>query len=580
MQVSSFVVNLTVLLVAALVGGMIAHRLKQPVILGYLVIGVVVGPYALKLVNDLTVVQAAATIGVALLMLTLGLEVSFVQIRQVGKVGLIGGILQILITFGIGIAAAMVFFHWSLTQGILFGMVISMSSTMVCMKILMDRGELDSMHGRIMMAILILQDIFSIILIVVVPLMGQAQANTNLWLVLGRTAGGAVLFIAIAVITGLWILPWLMGRVGGIRTRELFLLSVLVLCLGSAVGTQVFGLSAVFGAFLLGLVLRETRFAHQALAEITPLRDIFAALFFVSLGMLLDPVFVYHHWTMVLAAVAIILVIKFATVTGIVRSFGYSLSIAIFAGLGLFQIGEFSFIIAQSGVNAGIITNDIYTLIIGSAVITMLLTPFTLGLAGRLQARLVGVPVKTRSLTNGKLTDEPVRESTGQVIIAGFGRVGQNVAYGLKNAGIPFSIIELDPEVVFRTRCGGNACVYGDATNLHVLDQLDITKAEVMVVTFPDPIATLTAVKTALSLNPKLKIIARAHRDKDFVQLKALGVKELVSPEFEASLEFIRRTLRVTGQNRMVIKDTMDKVLKDQEAANFTPDEEHYQPWL
>ena len=184
---SSFVVNLTILLVAALVGGMLAHRLKQPIILGYLVVGVVVGPYALKLVNDLTVVQVAATIGVALLMLTLGLEVSFAQIRQVGKVGLFGGIIQIVVTFGLGIIAAIIFFHWSLTQSVLFGMIISMSSTMVCMKILMDRGELDSLHGRIMMAVLILQDIASIILIVVVPLMGQAQVHPNLWLVLGRT---------------------------------------------------------------------------------------------------------------------------------------------------------------------------------------------------------------------------------------------------------------------------------------------------------------------------------------------------------------------------------------------------------
>ena len=307
---------------------------------------------------------------------------------------------------------------------------------------------------------------------------------------------------------GLWILPWLMGRVGGVRSRELFLLSVLVLCLSAALGTQVFGLSAVFGAFLVGLVLRETRFVHQALAEITPLRDIFAALFFVSLGMLLDPVFVLHNWDKVLITVAIILVIKFVVVSGIVRGFGYSWGIAMFAGLGLFQIGEFSFIIAQSGLNSNILTGDMYTLVIGSAVITMLLTPFALSLAGSLQKRLVRAPSTAKNLADGKLTDEPILESTGRVIIAGFGRVGQNVAYGLKNAGIPFSIIELDPEVVFRTRCGGNACVYGDAANLHVLDKLDIAKAEVMVVTFPDPIATLTAVKTALSLNPKLKIIA------------------------------------------------------------------------
>jgi monovalent cation:H+ antiporter-2, CPA2 family len=353
-----------------------------------------------------------------------------------------------------------------------------------------------------------------------------------------------------------------------------------VLCLGAALGTEVFGLSAVFGAFLVGLVLRETRFAHQALAEITPLRDIFAALFFVSLGMLLDPVFVYQHWEMVLVTVGFIIVIKFLVVGGIVKSFGYSYGIALFAGMGLFQIGEFSFIIAQSGQSSGIITNDTYTLLIASAVITMLLTPFALGLAGRLQKRVAELPEGSRNIANGNLADKPVREATGKVIIAGFGRVGQNVASGLKDAGIPFSIVELDPEVVFRTRCGGNACVYGDATNLHVLGSLNLNEADVLVVTFPDPIATYTAIKTALSINPGLKIIARAHREREFQRLKELGVDELVSPEFEASLEFLRRVLRTTGQNKAVIKQTMDKVIEEQEPAEFNPDEDHYKPWM
>jgi len=346
-QQSAIYINFTTMLVAALVGGLIANRFKQPVILGYLVIGVAIGPYALRLVNDTSIVEASANIGVALLMLTLGLEVSFVQIRQVGKVALIGGLLQIILTIGIGTAAAVFLLSWTLPQAVLFGLIISLSSTMVCMKILMDRGELDSVHGRIMMAILILQDIVSVLMIIVVPLMGQT--DENIWLTLLRTFGSALVFISITIVFGLWILPWLMGNVGGVRTRELFLLSVLVLCLVAALSTGILGLSTVFGAFLVGIILRETRFAHQALAEITPLRDIFAALFFVSLGMLLDPQFVIDNWGLVLITVAIIIVIKFLVVSGIVRFFKYGSGIAVLAGLGLFRMADSGFSVAQRG---------------------------------------------------------------------------------------------------------------------------------------------------------------------------------------------------------------------------------------
>ena len=507
-------------------------------------------------------------------MLTLGLEVSFSQIRQVGRVGIFGGILQVIITLAAGMGAAALFFHWDLNRCILFGLIISMSSTMVCMKILMDRGELDSMHGRIMMAILILQDMVSVLMIIFTPLLGHSTENVGILLL--RTFGGAALFIAIAIVTGLWILPWLMGRVGGVRSRELFLLSVIVLCLGSALGTQIFGLSAVFGAFLVGIVLRETKFVHQALAEVTPLRDIFAALFFVSLGMLLDPIFVYHNWTMVLLMVAIIFFIKFIVVSGIVRAFGYSLSIAVFAGLGLFQIGEFSFIIAQSGMNNNIITSDIYTLVIGSSVITMLITPLAAGLAGRAYTSLARVPLPGKSITvsgTGKPAD------AGDVIIAGLGRVGQNIAHALDDAGIPFTSVEIDPEVVFRAECKGTVCIYGDASNIHVLSRLDLTKANLIVVTFPDPVAVLTTVKTALSLNPNLRIIARAHRERDVAKLKALGVEELVSPEYEASLEFIRRVLILSGKKGGEIKEAMNRVLQDEDVERFESEDE-YRPWM
>jgi CPA2 family monovalent cation:H+ antiporter-2 len=564
--------SIVLLLAAALVGGMIAHRLRQPVILGYLVVGVAVGPHALGLVSDLVLIEAVATIGVALLMFTLGLEISISQLRQVGKVGLWGGVAQIVVTFVLGLVVGSTLLHWSLAQAALLGLVISLSSTMVCLKILMERGELDSVHGRIMIAILILQDISVILMIIVMPLLGGTLEN--LPLALAIAVGKAALLVGIAIVSGLWVLPWLMGRVAGVRSRELFLLTVLVLCLGAAAGTYIFGLSVVFGAFAIGLVLRETRFAQQALAEITPLRDIFATLFFISLGMLISPRFIIDHWASVAGLVAIIIVIKFLVVFGIIRSFGLSSRIAFLAGAGLFQIGEFSFILAQGGMNAGIISEQLYSLILASAIITMILTPLSLSLTSWLYPKLARTPAGLAVEEASALPVPAPSEAEKPVIIAGYGRVGQNITQGLQDAEIPYTIIEIDPEIISRLRYEGIACIYGDASNAHVLDRLNLKKAKALVITFPDPLAVMTTAQAALRINPKLKIVARVHRATEAESLKKLGVKELVSPEYEASLEFLQRVLSVSGWRKADIRRTLVKLRRDKEIAEFSPDEE------
>ena len=568
------VISIAILLTAALVGGMIAHRLRQPVILGYLVVGVGVGPYALGLVGDLVLIEAAATMGVALLMFTLGLEVSVTQLRQVGKVGLWGGAAQILITFGLGLVAGITFFGWSVSQAVLFGLVISLSSTMGCLKVLMERGELDSVHGRIMIAVLVLQDISVVLMVVIIPLLGGVEENVALALALA--IGKAALFIGIAVALGLWVLPWLLGRIGGVRSRELFLLTVMVLCLGAALGTYIFGLSVVFGAFVIGLVLRESRFGHRALAEITPLRDIFATLFFVSLGMLLDPRFVLDTWWLILATVATIILIKFLVVFGIVRLSGYSGRIALLTGAGLFQIGEFSFILAQAGVDMGIISTQFYSLILASALITMILTPLSISSVSWLYTKLTRAPTG-RDLVTEEISALPASEPAQRmklVIIAGYGRVGRNIAQGLQDAGIPYTVIELDPELISELRCSSIACMYGDASNVHVLDRVNTSKAKALVVTFPDPVAVVTTVKTAVTINPKLKIVARVHRTREAELLKNLGVVELVSPEYEASFRFVKRLLHIFGLKKADQKQVLAKMRQDEEIAEFSPDEE------
>ena len=560
MEESSAVASLAILLMAALVGGMIAHRLRQPIILGYLVIGAAIGPHALGWVSDRGLVQSVATIGVALLMFTLGLEVSIAQLRQVGRVGLWGGVIQIAVTAAAGLLVGYYGFGRTLAESAIFGMGISLSSTMVCLKILMDRGEVDSAHGRIMVAILILQDISVVVLVLLESMLG-ASGQSPLWL-LAVAMGKAVIFVALAIAAGLWVVPWLLGNVGGVRTRELFLLTVVVLCLAAALGTSVLGLSVVFGAFVVGLVLRESRFASQVLAEVTPLRDVFATLFFVSLGMLLDLSFVAEHWGLVLITVGAVAAIKIGVVSGVVRLFGYNARIAVFSGFGLFQIGEFSFVLAQTGMNMDIVTEDFYSLIVASAIITMLLTPLSLAVVSWLHHKtpLSTLPLLLNGSAKGADSLPEPLQSSDTVLVAGYGRVGQNVARALRDARVPLVAIDIDPEVTYKSRCDRVPSIYGDASNIHVLSSLDMKKVKTLVVTYPDPLAVAATVQAALKLNPDLRVVARVHRQEDIGRIQRMGAVELVSPEYEASVELVKRVLSAKGWRENDITVVIDRL--------------------
>ncbi|MFC2021520.1 cation:proton antiporter, partial [Chloroflexota bacterium] len=553
-----------------LVGGMVAHRLKQPVILGYLAIGVVVGPHALGMVGDLELIETIATIGVALLMFTLGLEISIAQFREIGRVGMWGGIAQIMITFVLGLAAGFFLLRWSISQSIVFGLIISLSSTAVCLKLLMDRGELNSVHGRIMIAILVFQDVAVVLMMIVMPILSGTEQS--ILLTLGMAVGKAILFVGIAVVSGLWVLPWLMGRIGGVRSRELFLLTMLVLSLGAAVGTQILGLSMVFGAFLIGLVLRGPRFGYQATAEITPLRDIFATLFFISMGMLLDPRFLIDQWVLVATTVSIVITIKMLVVFGVVRLFGHSNRIAVLSGAGLFQIGEFGFIIAQGGLVSGIVSQEFYSLVLSTAILTMLLTPLLLSLGSRYYPHITSVRAFKAPDRAGVSTSPKLKPSSDseRVLIAGYGRIGQNLARGLEDAGVPYMVIEIDPRRIVELRNSKIPRIYGDASNMHVLSHAGLDNTGVFVVTFPDPLAVVNTVKYALEINPKISIVARVHRTREAELLKNMGVSELISPEYEASLEFIRRTLSVSGWKKNEIQRTVTEVEQDEKVAEFS----------
>ena len=369
--------DLLIVLVTAIVGGMLARWLRLPVILGYLAGGVAVGPYGLGLVQETTTVDSLASIGVVLLLFAIGLEFSLKELLRLGKIAVIGGIAQIALTsvvgFGLGRVVGL-----SITGSVFFGFIIALSSTMVVLKLLMDRGEIDTTHGRIMLGILLVQDLSVVPMMVAMPAVGGGMSG--LWVSLGIALAKAVGFIAVMLALGYWGMPWFMRKVAGQRSRELFLLTVIVLCLAAAFGTYYFGLSAAFGAFAAGLLISQSGFARQAFADILPLRDTFAALFFVSLGMLANLHFIGDNLGTVAIVVVVIILVKFVICSLITRLFGYGHKTVLMVGTGLIQIGEFSFILAMMGVQMGILSERLYSLTIASAIITMLLTPFAMSL--------------------------------------------------------------------------------------------------------------------------------------------------------------------------------------------------------
>jgi CPA2 family monovalent cation:H+ antiporter-2 len=538
--------DLIIVLAAAIAGGILARQLRLPIILGYLAGGIVVGPYVMGWVHDLETIHTLADIGVILLLFTLGLEFSLSELRRIGKIAIFGGVAQILVTAAVGLALGKLL-GWETVEAIFFGFLIALSSTMIVLKTLMERGELDSGHGRVMIGILLVQDLSLVPLMIILPAMGGEAGE--LWLPLGIAFLKALAFIAVMLALGMWGLPWLLRRVAGGRSRELFLLTVVTLCLAAAIGAYFFGLSAAVGAFIAGLLISQSAFARQAFADIVPLRDTFAALFFVSLGMLVNPHFVAENIATIAIVIAVIMVAKFIICSSIPWFFDYSPKTILFVGLGLVQIGEFSFVLAEMGLEAGIVSEYLYSLTLTSAIITMLLTPFALSFAsvlyrhlsqrerfGRLVARRLDPGWQGRRW-----------ELSGHAVICGHGRVGSSLARVLERRNFSYLVIDLDPQVISALHAREIPCIYGDAGNPEILAHAQLDKARVLICTFPDFIAVELTTRNALSINPRLDIVARVHRDVDAELLKGIGVSEVVRPEFEAGLEITRHTLHRFG---------------------------------
>jgi len=528
--------DIAIIVTAGFMGGVIAQRLGQPLILGYIAAGIILGPVTGGvLISDPHDIEMLAEIGIALLLFALGIEFSLKELRPVRNVALLGTSLQIILT--IAMAAGMgLLLGWPWTDAVWFGACISLSSTMVILKTLQSQGRLGTLSSRVMIGMLLVQDLTVVPLLILLPKLTDLRSGLP---DLGWALARSVIFLVLMFGLGTRVIPWLIRRVSRWNSRELFLLTVTGLGLGIGFGTYKMGLSFAFGAFMAGMVLSESEHAHQAFSDIIPLRDIFGLLFFASVGMLLEPAFVQENLLLVLGLAAAVALIKGVVCAGIGRAFGYLNVVPLALGLTMFQAGEFAFVIGRMGVATESIGPELYSLIMAVTLVTMFLTPFVSALTspiyGFLRSRRQDEPVLTINISHDELKDH--------VVIAGSGYMGQTVAGVIRRLGLPAVAIELDQHRLETSRDAGLAVIYGDASHPLVLKAAGLDRACVLLITTPSPVVTLAIARHARQLRPDLHIVASAGSEELLEELHAIGVHEVVLPQMEAGLEVTRQAL-------------------------------------
>ena len=543
-------------MVAAFIGGIIARWLGLPLILGYILAGVIVGPNTGgPTVGSAHDIELLAEIGVALLLFTIGLDFPLSALAPVKRIALIGTPIQMLLTIAFGYGLGQLLgLGWY--EAVWFASLLSISSTAVVLKTLQEQEVLGTLSSRVIIGMLVVQDLAVVPLLILLPELGNVGEGL---VELGAAALEAALFVTAMAFFGTRVFPWLMGRVARLNSRELFLISVVATGLGVGYGTYLFGLSFAFGAFVAGIVLSQSDYSHQALADIGPLRDVFAMLFFVSVGMLMDPAFLVASAPIVLAVVVAVFVGKGIIFAGVARTFGYVNIVPFAVGLGLFQVGEFSFLLARSGRSEGVISASTYSIVLTTAVVTMALTPFAHRAAGSLYARwrerFPAPPPKTMDLPGEELRDH--------VVIVGLGRVGGFVARMLARLEQPFVVVDVDPNKVERAREEGIPLVYGDAGAEPVLEAARVREARMVVLTIPDAVGTRLVVERAKALNPRARIVARSVGEEQLEDLGRLGVYEAVQPEMEAGLELGRQALLDLGFGAAEVQRFSDGVRQE-----------------
>ncbi|QYO62497.1 cation:proton antiporter [Leptolyngbya sp. 7M] len=496
----------------------------------------------------------------------------FSELKKVQGISLGGGGLQILSTILVTTLVSLgVGWVTSPAQGIFLGAILSLSSTAVVLKCLMERNETGTSHGRVMLGILVVQDLALGLMLAVLPALDRPSEE------IGVAVGIALLktgLLAVgAVVAGIWIIPRLLQLLARTESRELFLLGVVALCLGIALLTEYLGLSIEMGAFIAGLMISEVEYADQTLTYVEPIRDIFASLFFAAVGMLIDPVFIWNNLELILGLVALVFVGKFLIVMPLVRAFRYSFKTSLIVGLGLAQIGEFSFVLASKGQALGLVSRRVYLLILGTTAVTLVVTPFVLRIVPKLTDWAEDVPWLKRLLDGSEDPIEVAEDLPTQnhIVVCGYGRVGRNIVRLLQAYKQPVIVIDQSEQSIQELREANIPYIYGNAASLHVLESAGVDQARGLAIALPDPMSTRLCLKRALELAPDIDAVVRATQDKDLELLYQLGAREVVQPEFEASIELSAHLLTGLGVPLPVIQREVQQ-LRGSRYQEFRPE--------
>lgn len=513
-------------------------RINLPSIIGFLIAGILIGPHGFKLITEIETINIMAEIGVILLLFTIGLELSVQKLLQMKKLLLYAGGLQVLLTI---VFSSLIFFFTGINpkQSIFFGMLISLSSTAIVLKLLSDKNELESPHGKISLAILIFQDLAVVPMMMILPLLNANAQVSYFKLILNLVISFALLSAVILIAR--FLIPKILFQLARLRIREAFTIGTILIILATAYFTESLGLSLALGAFIAGIILSGTEYTHQIFAEIIPMKDSFNSLFFVSIGLLFNFNFLLEHLVLVLGLIIGIILLKALVVTAIVYFMDYPLRISILAGLGLAQIGEFSFVLAQTGLASATITADYYNAFLSSSVFTMLLTPLILQISPWLALEIRDHATPRLDSEAG---DEKFEKLRDHVVIVGFGLNGKNIARVLRETGISYVILELNPETVKKYRSKGEKILYGDATRKDVLETTKISEANVIVFAISDPHSTRLAIQLAKELNPSIYCIVRTRFTNEVDEMLKAGANEVIPEEFETSLQIFTKVLQ------------------------------------
>jgi len=554
----AFLKTLVIIFGASAVVVFLLQKLKVSSIVGFLIAGAALGPHGFGMIREVREVELLAEVGVILLLFTIGLEISLKNLKRIRSAIVGGGFSQVLLTLLVTAAIAYPFLG-KLNASLFTGFLVALSSTAIVMRMLFDRAEMDSPHGRLSMGILIFQDLCVVPLMLLVPILAGNQGSfVQVSWTLFKSA--AILFIVI--FGARWLVPNLLHQIVHTRSRELFVITIILLCLGTALLTSELGLSLALGAFLAGLVISESEYAYQAISDILPFKDSFNGLFFISIGMLMNLKFLSENLFVIVLAVLFILLLKTSTGFFSVHLLGRPVRVSLQTGLHLAQIGEFSFVLAMAGKSAGLITENLYQLFLSASVCTMVLTPFILRASPRISGWVSSKKLLERLDRMKRKAEKegfpPRRE--GHVIIIGFGLNGRNLAEVLKESSVPYVVLELNNYTVLEMKKKGEPIFYGDGTSPEILHKLGITTARMLVVAISDPASTRRIVQVARKENARLYIIVRTRYTSEVEDLLKLGANEVIPEEFETSIEIFAKVLHHYQVPKNLLIEQIEKI--------------------